>query len=559
VTQDIDKDMVFQLQTIVVDAVGNGNTAMDRDSYTMGDGSVRKLSEVDCLSYVRDCQPGEEANLLALEKADAQGQPQVLMIARRSIAANEDLTFSFGLNGLLQSPPSAGVWFHRRRSSSARFPRQRVPAPASSGFPAASKAKKRGKDISTPDKPPKPPDDDLMPIERDERADAMVDGGGGQERPRNKTPKGKSRRRQTQDNPRSTSELQKLAEATTMQLRHALVGCIIKWIDSGTIAEVFTTFADQTEPGKVRSAWRDLVFGASSLQCVQWHAFLVERRDFAKGGNVEVILDRVKEALSTIQSFSNGSSPSAEFGCLDAAARSLGISDLSDTAHISHLLDYVSFIRGIRVQENALTRVCLQGTWVTQRFNDALRQLTEDHDAEYRAQLYATAYCAMHEDVLAVDFLLHVSNDARARDIDDMQLAGIDEARSDLIRALPLLQAPVLDSVPEEWHAALRGLWEKPDFLAWAHEHTDEVERLGNSMEGNFQTRITTMIVCCSQEVNRIQDLDSSASDGHTTNFAAFLEALTATLRGEVTYGPSNERDQRAKQALADRAGASQW
>ena len=196
---------------------------------------------------------------------------------------------------------------------------------------------------------------------------------------------------------------------------------------------------------------------------------------------------------------------------------------------------------------------------MTQRFNDALRQLTEDNDAEYRAQLYATAYCAMHEGVLAVDFLLHVSNDARARDIDDMQLAGIDEARSDLTRVLPLLQEPVLESVPEEWHAALRGLWKKPDFLAWAHEHTGEVERLGDSMEGNFQTRITTMIVSCSQEVKCIQDLDISASDGHTTNFAALLEALTATLRGEVTYGPSNERDQRAKQALADRAGASQW
>jgi hypothetical protein len=119
---------------------------------------------------VRDCQPGEHANLFALEKVDARGQPQVLMIARMSIVAREDLTCSFGLNGLLRSPPLAGDWFHRRRSSSARStPRQRVPTPASSGFPAASKTKKRGNITSTPDKPPKPPDDDLMPVERDER------------------------------------------------------------------------------------------------------------------------------------------------------------------------------------------------------------------------------------------------------------------------------------------------------------------------------------------------------------------------------------------------------
>jgi hypothetical protein len=58
---------------------------MDSHSYTMGDGSVRKLSEADYLSYVRDCQPGEQANLFALETVDARGQTQVLMIARRSI------------------------------------------------------------------------------------------------------------------------------------------------------------------------------------------------------------------------------------------------------------------------------------------------------------------------------------------------------------------------------------------------------------------------------------------------------------------------------------------
>jgi hypothetical protein len=156
VTQDIDNAMVFQLQTTIVDAVGSGNTVMDSHSYTMGDRSIRKLSEVDYLSYVWDCQPSEQANLFALEKVDARGQPQVLMIARRGIVAGEDLTCSFGLNGLLQSPPPAGEWFHRQRSSSARFaPRQRVPTLASSGFPAASKTKKRGKVTSTPDKPPK--------------------------------------------------------------------------------------------------------------------------------------------------------------------------------------------------------------------------------------------------------------------------------------------------------------------------------------------------------------------------------------------------------------------
>ena len=165
---------------------------MDSHNYTMGDGSVRKLSEVVHLSYVRDCQPGEQANLVALETVDARGQTQVLMKARRRIVADEDLTCSFGLNGLLQSPPAAGDWFHRRRSSSARYtPRQRVPTPAPSGFPGASKTKKRGKITSTPDKPPKPPDDDLMPVERDERVGGnTVDGGGGHD---HKTPKGKSR------------------------------------------------------------------------------------------------------------------------------------------------------------------------------------------------------------------------------------------------------------------------------------------------------------------------------------------------------------------------------
>jgi hypothetical protein len=62
----------------------------------------------------------------------------------------------------------------------------------------------------------------------------------------------------------------------------------------------------------------------------------------------EVTVDRTKEAMLAIQSFSNGSSPSAEDGCLDAVARSLGISDLSDTAHISHLLEFVSYLRRIR-------------------------------------------------------------------------------------------------------------------------------------------------------------------------------------------------------------------
>ena len=84
-TKDIDIDTVFQLQPTTADAMGGGNAMMDSHNYTMGDGSVRKLSEVDHLSYVRDCQPGEQANLVALETVDARGQTQVLMIARRSI------------------------------------------------------------------------------------------------------------------------------------------------------------------------------------------------------------------------------------------------------------------------------------------------------------------------------------------------------------------------------------------------------------------------------------------------------------------------------------------
>jgi hypothetical protein len=193
-------------------------------------------------------------------------------------------------------------------------------------------------------------------------------------------------------------------------------------------------------------------------------------------------------------------SPSAEDGCLDAAARSLGISDLSDTAHISHLLDFVSYLRQTRVKQNALTRECLRGTWVTQGSNEDLCQLAERSDVEYRAQLYATAYYAMHQDVLAVQFLLHMSNHAEGeRDIDSVRQADIVDACSELNRTLPLLQQPALESVPEEWHKPLSDLWGNPSLLAWAHDHTGEVERQGDRMEGNFQTRITNMIVRCSQ------------------------------------------------------------
>jgi hypothetical protein len=211
-----------------------------------------------------------------------------------------------------------------------------------------------------------------------------------------------------------------------MGLRNDLSKFISRWFDSGEIAEVFTTFTDQTEPEVVKRAWQRLFYGASSLQCVQWHAFLVERRDLAKGGNVKVTESRAKKALLAIQSFSNGSSPSAEAGCLDAVARSLGISDLIDTAHISHLLDFVSYLRGYRAEQNALTRECLRGTWATQGSNEDLRQLAERNDAEYRAQLYATAYYAMHQDKLAVQFLLHVSNHAQGEsDIDSMRLSKV--------------------------------------------------------------------------------------------------------------------------------------
>ena len=210
-----------------------------------------------------------------------------------------------------------------------------------------------------------------MPVERDERAGGnTVDGGGGQD---HKTPKGKSRRRQDQEHARSTSDIRQFVETQTMALRNDLSKFISRWFDTGEIAEVFTTFTDQTEPEVVKRAWQRLFYGASSLQCVQWHAFLVDRRDLAKGGNVEVIESRAKDALLAIKRFSNGSSPSVEASCLDAAARSLGISDLSDTAHISHLLDFVSYLRGCRAEQNALTRECLRGTWVTQGSNEDLR------------------------------------------------------------------------------------------------------------------------------------------------------------------------------------------
>jgi len=164
----------------------------------------------------------------------------------------------------------------------------------------------------------------------------------------------------------------------------------------------------------------------------------------------------------------------------------------------------------------------------------------------------------MHKDELAVQFLLHLSNHAQGEsDIDSMRLADIVEASSEFNRTLPLLQQPALESAPEEWRKALSALWENPSFLAWAHDHTGEVERQGDRMEGNFQTRITNMIVRCFKEVKYIQEI--TTSDGHTAKFAAFLETLTATLRGEVAQGPSNERDQRAEQALAGQSEESQW